>query len=34
MLDWIKDRALERTSLDGSVLIAAGYGAWTLWKSE
>ena len=24
MLDWIKDRTVERTSLDGSVLIAAG----------
>ena len=24
MIDWIKERTVERTSLDGSVLIAAG----------
>ena len=24
MIDWIKDRLIERTSLDGGMLIAAG----------
>jgi len=24
MIDWIKDRVLERTSLDGAMLIAVG----------
>ena len=37
MTNWIKNRLLERTSVDGAVLVGVAaliYGAWTMWKSE